>query len=188
MRRLLLTPFLVILAAMVTCSGPSPTPETAETPAPGPSPRPRRRPRHCRRQLPRNRLLRQPPRFQRRHPRRLTPTHTSTKERSTPTSFQPHEKTKEFPVEPPVWGNDSDQVQVGSPGFRKNLIGVPLVFSPDIHSEFGSASKTNPRHGSIQRVENCPSASIWTSRSGPWLQREQLRLCGPGLTYHGIQP
>ena len=60
---------------------------------------------------------------------------------------------REFPVEPPVWGNDSDQVQVGSPGLRKDLFGVPLVFSPDVHSEFGSTTKTAPRYGSIQSVE-----------------------------------
>ena len=50
-------------------------------------------------------------------------------------------------------GKYSDQVQVGSPGFRKDLFGVPLVFSPDVHSEFGSAVKTGPRCSSIQRVE-----------------------------------
>ena len=59
----------------------------------------------------------------------------------------------EFPVEPPVWGNDSDQVQVGSLGFGKDLFAVPLAFSPDVHSEFGSAPKTAPRYGSIQSVE-----------------------------------
>ena len=59
----------------------------------------------------------------------------------------------EFPVEPPVRGNDSDQVQVGSPGLRKDLFGVLLVFSPDVHSEFGSASKTDSRYDSIQSVE-----------------------------------
>ena len=59
----------------------------------------------------------------------------------------------EFPVEPPVLGNDSDQVQVGSPGFRKDLFGVLLVFSPDVHSEFGSVTETGPRYSSIQSVE-----------------------------------
>ena len=59
----------------------------------------------------------------------------------------------EFPVEPQVQGNDSDQVQVGSPSLRKDLFGVPLVFSPDIHSEFGSATETAPGYGSIQSVE-----------------------------------
>ena len=59
----------------------------------------------------------------------------------------------EFPVEPPVRENDSDQVQVGSPGLRKDLFGIPLVFSPDVHSEFGSATETGPRYGSIQSVE-----------------------------------
>ena len=59
----------------------------------------------------------------------------------------------EFPVEPPVLGNDSDQVQVGSPGLRKDPFGVLLVFSPDVHSEFGSAIETAPRYGSIQSVE-----------------------------------
>ena len=34
MRRLLLTPFLVILLVLVACSGSTPTPEVAETPAP----------------------------------------------------------------------------------------------------------------------------------------------------------
>ena len=59
----------------------------------------------------------------------------------------------EFPVEPPVLGNDSDQVQVGSPGLREDPFGVLLIFSPDIHSEFGSAIKTAARYGSIQSVE-----------------------------------
>ena len=59
----------------------------------------------------------------------------------------------EFPVEPQVRGNDSDQVQVGSPGFRKDLFGVLLVLSPDVRSEFGSATETAPGYGSIQSVE-----------------------------------
>ena len=71
----------------------------------------------------------------------------------TATSIQSHGMPGEFPVEPPVWGNDSDQVQVGSPGFRKDLFGVPLVFSPDVRSQLGSAIETAPRYGSIQRVE-----------------------------------
>ena len=43
--------------------------------------------------------------------------------------------------------------QIGSPGLRKDLFGIPLVFSPDVSSEFGSSPKTDPRCGSIQRVE-----------------------------------
>ena len=66
---------------------------------------------------------------------------------------QPDRMLGEFPVEPPVRGNDSDQVQVGSPGLRKDLFGVLLVFSPDVRSQFGSATKTAPRYGSIQSVE-----------------------------------
>ena len=70
-----------------------------------------------------------------------------------PPTPNPDRMPGDFPVEPQVRGNTSDQVQVGSPGLRKDLFGVPLVFSPDVHSEFGSASKTDPRYGSIQRVE-----------------------------------
>ena len=66
---------------------------------------------------------------------------------------QPDRMPGEFPAKPPVRGNDSDQIQVGSPGLRKDLFGVLLVFSPDVHSEFGSAAKTDSRYDSIQSVE-----------------------------------
>ena len=70
-----------------------------------------------------------------------------------PSTANPDKMPGKFPVEPPVRGNDSDQVQVGSPGLRKDLFGVPLVFSPDVRSEFGSATETASRYGSIQSVE-----------------------------------
>ena len=65
----------------------------------------------------------------------------------------PDRMPREFPVEPQVRGNDSDQVQVGSPGFREDLFGVLLVLSPDVRSEFGSAIETASGYGSIQSVE-----------------------------------
>ena len=76
-----------------------------------PVPRPHRyqpTPRHRRRQILRHRLLRQPPRFQRRHPRRLTPTptpaFTSTKEQSTATSIQPRQN---------AWGSSQSNRRCG---------------------------------------------------------------------------
>ena len=138
----------------------SPTPEATTTPTPEPptpvpdtcvgdpdhqGPRQRqhhqRRPPHLRHPGP-------PRPGRRRNPRRRRPRNS----RQRPPA-NPDRMPGEFPVEPPVWGNDSDQVQVGSPGLRKDLFGVPLVFSPDVRSQFGSATETAPRCGSIQRVE-----------------------------------
>ena len=64
----------------------------------------------------------------------MEPTIAPTKKRRQRLPSSHDRMTGEFPVEPPVWRNDSDQVQVSCPGLRKDLAGVPLVFSPDVCS------------------------------------------------------
>ena len=64
----------------------------------------------------------------------MEPTVAPTKKRRQRLPSSHDRMTGEFSVEPPVWRNDSDQVQVSCPGLRKDLVGVPLVFSPDVRS------------------------------------------------------
>ena len=43
-------------------------------------------------------------------------------------------------------GTPSNKAQVGSAGLRQDPLGVPCVFSPDVHSQFRSISQTDSRH------------------------------------------